>query len=272
MKRRLVPVLCAALALIPGVVPAQEENDLEAKLRETVPKESDAASIQIIDKHLQVLGGVGRLRTITNTVSHGIKREGKEEWDITITRAAPNKLRIETTKTEMGRPDTTIEGTNGEAYWTFRPEVKNALPAEMSKKQAEQFSLEADFYGPLVNREEKGYIFQYEGEAKSRGRKHYLVKMFYPNGHTAYFYFDTKTLMVTRVGREEIISNTIVDTDTYYTKFERVDGVWMPSQLEFALEDQVFGSLKLSDIEPNRPLDSTTFDIPRVKEVWLRKK
>lgn len=271
----LFALLAFCLALQPIKLIAQDSSDevgdLEAKLREVVPEETDAASLKIIDKHLQILGGLGRIKTIINTISRGTLRESKAELDVTLYRAIPDRLRMETTKSVMGRPDTTIVATNGEDYWRFEPTAEHAQPSEMPKKEVRDFKLEADFYGPLVDWRDKGYVFRYEGEVKSRGRKHYLLRMFFPNGRSLFFYFDAKTLMVTRTGQETIVGKSIVDKDTFYTKYERIDGVWMPTQMEFALEGQVYGSMVLSSIEANRPLDAGLFDIPKVKENWLRK-
>lgn len=264
--------LCLCIALLSGLLYAQEEESLEAKLREPVPPMTDPGSRKIIEAHLSALGGQGRIMMIHNTVSKGTLREAKDEYDVVYYRAAPNKLRTETSERKMGRTFTDIEGTNGTVAWTFDNRSKNAFPKEMGRKEADEFILQADFYGPFVNWEQKDNVFAYEGEVKSRGRKHFLVKMYRPNGRATYFYFDAKTMMVTRVGRERIMGKSIVEMDTHYTKYERVNGVWYPSRIEFAIADQVFGSLVLDSIEANQPLDPDLFEMPKVREVWLRKK
>ncbi|WOO39271.1 hypothetical protein [Rubellicoccus peritrichatus] len=260
------------LLVVPVFAQPNEAESIDAKLREAIPDDgTDAASKKILETHLRSLGGLGRIMTIRNTVSKGILKEAKEDYDMVYYRAAPDKIRVETSQTFMGRPQTLIEGYNGEIAWEYDKRSENAFPKEVSAKQAADLIQEADFYGPLVNWEEKGYVFKYEGEVKSRGRKHYLLKMFYPNGRTVYFYFDAKTLLVTRVGREKNVRNTLVDTDVYYTKYDRVDGIWMPVKYEFALEDQIFGSLTLDSIEANQPMDLEIFNVPKIKERWLRK-
>lgn len=270
--KAFVTLACLFLFVAPVFAQFDEEDSVEAKLREAIPDSgTDAASKKIIETHLRALGGVGRVMTIQNTISKGVLKEAKEDYDVTYYRAAPNKIRTETSQSIMGRPQVQLEGYNGEIAWEFDKRAERAFPKEIDAKVAAELIQEADFYGPLVNWEEKGYIFTYEGEVKSRGRKHYLLKMFYPNGRTVYFYFDAKTLMVTRVGREKNIRNTIVDTDTYYTKYDRVEGVWMPVKFEFALEDQIFGSLVFDSIEANQPIDPELFSMPKIKEHWLKK-
>lgn len=266
--------LFIALGIFPQLVSASgrtlSEGDIEARLREPIPPATDAASEKIIEAHLRALGGLGRVMAIQNTVSQGTLREAKEESRITYYRAAPNLMRTESVKQQHGRTAEVIRGYNGERAWLFDKSERHPFPTTMNEPEARSFILQADFHGPIINREAQGNIFRYEGEVRSRGRKHYLLKMFDPNGRTTYLYFDAETMLVTRTGRQESLHGSIVDFDTYYTRYQRVDGVWMPSEIEMAIGNQVYGTLKWNSIQANQSLNPEIFEEPKVREVWLR--
>lgn len=263
--------LCFVSPCLYGQSDDEDEADLEASLREKVPEATDASSEKILHAHIKALGGMERILAITNTVSKGRLREGRNEYDVLYYRAAPDKLRVETTESKLGRKFTETQGYNGEKAWRMDDRTKNRFPTEMSQEAATGFIQEANFYGPLVNWQSGDNRFTYEGEVNSRGRKHHLLKMVNPEGRATFIYFDASTLMVTRVGQQRILKKSIVEQDTYYTKYERIDGVWYPTRLEFAISGQTFGNLEFSSIATNQPLEAGLFDEPLVKEVWLRK-
>jgi len=207
---------------------AQSDNtrNLEAELKYPIPAQTDATSIKIINAHNLVKGGLENIYAIRNLELKGKLLEGKQDYTIKEYRRAPGSFRIETSQKKMGRIETNIEGYNGTTAWEYDLRSKHPLPDVLGKAKTKLFKRKAPFYGKFVNWEQQGYVFQYQGEVKSRGIKNYLVRLFYPNGNIQDFYFDAKNFMVTRISWEEVLMKSIVRFDVFIIKYRKVDGVF----------------------------------------------
>ena len=242
------------------------DRSLEAKLLQPVPPRTDAGSRKILDYHVRALGGELALRNVKSIRAKSLTREGKnndEHAELIV--VYPDKFHLRRESKFKGKPSVTTSGSNGEAEWRHEETRERAVPEPVSGKSPLPL-----WITPHLDWEDRNLTYEYLGEAKSRGRKHYLLKQYQPDGQVRYFYFDAKTLLVTREGWEEIVSGTIVDKDVYYTHYEKVDGIWMPTQVEFAMEGQVYGNREYTLIEFNPAYDPAIFDMPETNEIWLR--
>ncbi len=259
----------AAPAANPLVAVPGEDDDPRAALRLTVPAATDESARQLLQVHNVARGG-DALGKIKNWQGKGTLREGRNEYRIQDSALAPDKWRREKTERIRGREITVLEGFDGTTGWIMDMSRRNPLPERMDTEQARETALRADFFGPLVNWEAKPNVFTYLGEERSRGRDEYVLRMFYPDGLFVDFYLDRRNRLVTRISKREIMSGAIVNFDTHITRYERLQGVWMPMAMRFTLNGQPFGHLEYRELELNAEVDPAFFTIPQVEEVWLR--
>ncbi len=268
----LTLVFSACLSLV-AAVSAQEapqaEGGLAAQIRETPPARTDAGSRKILETHVQVIGGKEQLAAIhAMETTYELKLRG-QEMTITQTQVIPDKAHVEIATVVVGKTYTVTGATDGTTAWILDGTAKHPAPLEVDQAEVKKLS-DYDFVSPLVDWEDSGHTYEYLGEAKSSGRKHYLVKAYSPEGDVTYYYFDAKTLMLTRIGWKSIVKSTIVDNDIYATDFEKIQGVWFPTRFEIMLEDQPLGSAAATSIRVNPDISLSLFRKPEHKETWLR--
>ncbi len=261
------------IVLLPFALQAQDDtggDSLSSKLIEPIPAQTDAGSLKIIEYHLKALGGLEALEAI-----HAVRytchvRRAQVEEDLVLTEMGnPFRFHVKTTRKIKGKAFDTFKGYNGEILWSYDPNEKHAFPETHGGQELKDVQNEI-FLDPCLNWEANGYTFEYLGEVKSKGKKHYLLKMYFPSGRTAFLYFEAKTLMLTRTGMEVVFGGTIVSQDVYNTSFEKIRGVWFPIEQEYYIDKQKLGGTQISLIEITPEIEPGLFDMPKVREHWLR--
>ncbi|MEO0794955.1 MAG: hypothetical protein AAFX93_07330 [Verrucomicrobiota bacterium] len=244
----------------------------EIDLREPLPEASDQIAEQLIATYFKAIGGYDRYMGIRSVRTDATITEGMNEHRATTYIIPPNRIREEITVRKLGKDHVTVLGFDGENAWEYDLSVKNPFPEELKGSKKKALREAADFYGILANWKERGCVVEYLGAVTSRKHKHYLVKLYKPDGHTQYYYFDPKSYLITRIGWRENRNGTVVDQDIFPTKYRKFGGLWLPDKYERAMEDQVYGTIVVHNIELNQSLSDDLFTEPKVKEVWIRGK
>jgi hypothetical protein len=270
---RLFLAVLAFAVLAPFSLRAQDESgdgSLYSKLIEPIPDHTDAGSRKIIETHLKALGGQEALNKIEAVRISSHMRRAHFEGDLIMTETGnPYRYHVKTTVKRLGKLYDKFEGYNGEILWEYDPNEKRAFPKQIDGLRLKD-AANGFFLDPCLDWEARGCTFEYLGEVKSKGRPHYLLKMYTPAGRTLFLYFEAKTLMITRMGAEIIFGGAIVDEDVYNTSFEKVNGVWFPVAQEYYIDNQKLGEGKITLIEVNPEIEPGLFDMPKVRERWLR--
>jgi hypothetical protein len=207
---------------------AEEEGLEEAEEKKApiiiAPEKTDETSAKIIELHLNGRGGIEAIKAIKALKIKGTLREGREYYQMTWYRQAPNKYRVERMFHSMGKDHIFVEAFDGTTAWSQESSPDRKDPIPMAKSEAASFALEADFYGPLVDWEVKGHKFLYTGEESLGERKVYTLKTFLKDGPVVFHYFDSRNFLIPRYGFTKKLGNALVDADYYVTKFRRVNG------------------------------------------------
>lgn len=250
----------------------ESEEEVEEE-KDPGPAATDETSAQIIALNHEARGGLDKIKAITTLRLTGTMREGKSDFNLLIYRKAPNKYRVEQYFRKLGREYRTIRVYDGETAWKqeVSPEKKN--PQIMPAGEAKQFMLETDFYGPLVDWEEKGHKFAYTGEAKVGERSAYLIKAKINKGPVVYYYFDAQNFLMPRFGFSETFAGSTFNADYFVTNFKKVNDVWMEESLEYtAPRTGVYKTIDYDRIEANIDVPDSLFAMPKSKEFWLKQK
>ncbi|WP_309399874.1 hypothetical protein [Cerasicoccus maritimus] len=250
---------------------AQDTQALEEQLREQVPAESDPIAEQLFATSVKAMGGPGAFN-IGNLSADLKLTRGPNVVDLKLFTKSPDKIRTELIVKHMGRTHEIIRGFNGSDAWVYDTSEKNPFPQKLGGSDATELKELSSKDDILLTWKERGCILKYEGPVNNRRQKNYLVKLYHPEGQTEYFYFHPKNYLVTRRGNKLVQGGAIVNVDVYMLKYDKIDGYWMPVKTETALEGEVIMKSELSNINPNQQLDDTLFEMPEVKEVWLKGK
>ena len=233
------------------------------QLREPIPAVSDAAAEKVITNYLKVKGGEQRLAAIRTIEVTGKLREGLQDYKVIFWESPNHSIRLEKSHLKLGRVLRSVYAYNGRQAWS--QEHRNQQVSAVQKigpADIPRLFKSTAFHGSFIHPEQMGLIFKYEGKIQSRGRESYLVKLFRPDGTTELLYFDTTNFMLTRHSWKEIVQGTILKKDTFFSQYQRVDGIWVPEVIEFAMGDQLYGKFTVETYTINPEVELGFYAMP----------
>ncbi|MGJ3241675.1 MAG: hypothetical protein ACFE0O_01780 [Opitutales bacterium] len=268
--RSLPSVLVLALLLgLPAWARAQTPED-DPAVSDPAPAKSDANALKIVRNYLHARGGKEAILAVKDRVFRGDYRMGRERKKIYGFAQAPHSARIELHEFIGGKTEEYWEGTNGKIAWRYEATKPRAVPERMPKALEREFIQRSAFYNPLVEPARYGLILQYRGTDKFRGRGVYLVKAYFRDGRRVFYYFDQETFHLIRYGSRELVGGLPEDVDIVVLSMTRLGGALFPRNVQYIVQDQVFGEIKLKDFEGNVGLDEDLFEMPESGETWIR--
>lgn len=238
--------------------------------------------VEIINKHLQAVGGKEALSKIKSRVAIGVaKKDSDAAVPVAIMSEAPNHVCA----------IYQFEGYNWQLSYNgaksvFRPTINRASSMVIHKYE-EMLATGTMFnsislYNALLAGESGGVTFEAKGTKKVRGRSAYAVDMKSGKGQTLHLFFDAENFMWVRTDYGSVrltrdmgtFTNDVVNKDEEQTidfyvetwDFKEVDGVKLPFKLEMVatapiLKQKSVGSIvtNISEYRHNIPIDPKMF-------------
>jgi outer membrane lipoprotein-sorting protein len=217
---------------------------------------------QLIAMNLDAKGGEEALRDVqsvrvTGTMTMG---GGQMEAPFVWEWKAPHKLRMEFTVQGM----TGVQAYNEGEGWLVMPFTGSSDPQTMPAEQVKIFEEQADFAGPFIDSEEKGYSLEYVGEDEVEGTPAYKVKVTNKHGDVTYVFLDQdygleiQSQSKRKVGEQEVEAVTAIgdykevgDLVMAHSYDAKVAGAPVPGQTI------TFGSVEL-----NPDIPDSRFEMP----------
>lgn len=144
----------------------------------------------------------------------------------------PNKVRVEFQLEGL----TGIQAFDGEHGWVQMPFAGQPDPRPMTAAELEEVTATADFDGPLVDYQAKGYRLEWVGTTRVDGRDAHQLRLTHSGGAVIDVYLDPEThlerrqsLTVTRQGRPITVHTTLAD-------YREVGGLVLPHTLAIGFE------------------------------------
>src|SRR5215218_1568088 len=184
---------------------------------------------EIIDKHLQAIGGKDKLKAVQSERITGKMVMGQGmEAPFTMELSRPNKMRMEFTVQGM----TGVQAFDGKTAWAVMPFMgktdPEAMPAEETKKMEEQ----ADIDGMLLDYKEHGRTVEYAGKEDLEGTPAYKLKVTQKSGDVAYVYIDAEQYLQLKQTAKTTLHGQEIESETIYGDFKKVDGLVFPHSIE----------------------------------------
>jgi outer membrane lipoprotein-sorting protein len=221
---------------------------------------------QIIEKHLDAMGGREALGKLTSQVSTGTIAVSAQGADIggslEIYHKAPNKART------YFKLDLSAFGA-GEMVVDQRCDGKTAFSMNSMQGDREitgsqlQGLLNATFPTPLLDYKGAGGKVELAGKDKLNGRDHYIVVYTPKVGSASRQYVDAETFLVSRVVSKADVPELggEVEQTTDVSDYRSVDGIKVPFSVKVQNSAQSIG-ITLSKVENNKPIDDAMFAKP----------
>ena len=174
---------------------------------------------EIAQKHAARAGD--RLAALTGLRAEGRTFINDEVVPFTMLAQRPNRLRVESF-TPLRRVVQVYDGSG--APWISHSGVKGGAALDMSEGEAKDFMANADFDGPLVNFEAKGYSVDYAGEESIEGRKAFKLLLMDKHDSIFFLWVDAENYEIVKRTVYRAFDGKRVAVDTSFKDFRR--GGW----------------------------------------------
>ncbi|MFN8010795.1 MAG: hypothetical protein U0P81_05265 [Holophagaceae bacterium] len=212
----------------------------------------------LLARHLEARGGLARIRALRSLVSTGRVEVGGLTLDLRV----ENPRGAFRSETRLGAL-TKIEAWDGRTGWVDDPFSGTPGPRPMTPAQLRQAALQADFDGPLVDAEAKGYRIAYKGTTLLAGGEAHVLEVDLGNGDTLTSCLDARTFLEVKATNRAVRAGKVVEVETVLGDYRPVAGVLLP----FALDIRVKGEaealkIRFDRVEGDLRLDPARFSSP----------
>jgi len=230
-----------------------------ALLLSATPVEAPLTADQIVQKHVEALGGMAKLNAIQTLVVTGkASILGQTEAPLTIQVKRPNQLRLEIDF--QGRK--IVQAFDGVTAWTLNPMI-GAEPKQSSEEDTRAAQESSDFIGGnLVDYKSKGNSVALVDKEEIEGAAVFKLKIVKKNGSVEYDYLDGKSFLPVKTeGRRRQLGQEIL-YESKIANYKPVEGVLMPFSLTQLVNGRLAMEITVEKMEANVPLDGAVFKMP----------
>jgi outer membrane lipoprotein-sorting protein len=217
---------------------------------------------ELAAKNVAAKGGTEKLNAIQSLRLSGklLLNGGTIEVGYTMLVERPDSIRYEVQLQGLTR----VQAYDGSGAWQIDPFQGRKDPEKLSADDAKALGEDAaDFAGPLVDYQSKGYRLDYLGTEDIDGTEAHKLRILRANGDVAYVYLDPDHFLEIRTVNRRIEHGVPNETITDYGDYEQVNGVYLP----FALESYQKGSsdrqkVQIEKAQANVAPDKSVFSFP----------
>ena len=215
MRRRFVALLCVC----------------------TMPAAFAYTADELVSKNIDAKGGLDNIHALKSVRLSGHVRIQQDtvELDYVTLIKQPGSVRYEAALQGL----TQVQAFDGRQAWQINPFQGRKDPEKLSADDAKGMGEDAaDFAGPLVDYEAKGYKLDYLGREDIDGTEAYKLRVTRANGDLTTVYLDPDYFLEIRTVNRRIEHGVPVETVVDYGDYEKVAGVFLP----FSQESGIKGS------------------------------
>jgi len=217
----------------------------------------------IVAKNLEARGGLDKIRSVDSVrLSGTMTMGGQMEAPFTWQWKRPDKLRLEFKFQGM----TGIQAFDGETGWRVMPFGGQTDPEEVSEDERKLFEEQADFDGPLIDSEKKGYTVEYLGAEEVEGTEAHKLKLT-KGDNVTYLYLDAEYFLEIKSEAKRTVRGQEVEIETAVGDYKDVEGLLIAHSIESKPKGASQGqTITFEKIELNVELDDSQFVMPEVEE------
>jgi len=215
---------------------------------------------ELVAKNLQAKGGVEKIKAIKSLRMVGRMDQGGLKLDIGQEAKLPDLLRETVTFQGM----TEIDAYDGNIAWRISPFEGRKDPEMMGEDDSRELTEDADFYGPLVDYQQKGNKVEYLGHDTVDGDDALRLKVTLKNGDIVYYLLDPDTFLEIRTERQTFIRGSIRESVQELGSYKQVNGVYYPFSIDSGPKSNpnARARVTLTTIEANVDIPDSQFKMP----------
>jgi len=218
---------------------------------------------ELVRKNILAHGGIEKIKSVKSYRMTGRMQAGNMTAEVGREAMAPN-LRRDTFSIQGM---TQIDAYDGAAGWKISPFEGRKDPELMGEDELRPLMEEADFYGPLVDYQQKGNKVEYLGHDTVDGDDALKLKVTLKNGDLAYYYLDPETFLEIRIENVRYVRGAVREDFREPGSYKLAGGVYFPYSFEFGSKQNPMNTTKVTveKIEVNVPLEKSRFQMPETK-------
>jgi len=212
---------------------------------------------EILKNYLKSVGGLDKIHTVKTLRRKG-KFIGGGGFEAVVMQENKRGQSVRNEFSILGM--TAINAYDGKQGWKIEPWNGKKDPEALGEEEMKSILEDADFDGPLVDYQAKGYKLEFAGKEKFEGTDTVKLKITKPNGDVYVYYLDTDYYVPIKIDTKRIVRGAEREYETVLGDYKEVAGWFLP----YSIESNVKGSLDKSktvyeSIEANVDLDDTRF-------------
>jgi len=205
---------------------------------------------EVIDKHIEALGGKEKIEKIQNVVMEGSLTVQGMQIAVTTTVVHNKLMRNDINVGGMKNFDMTTD-KDGWVFFTFqgmqKPEPKTAEDVKESQS-------DLDLNGTLYNYAAKGHKVELLGKEDVEGTECFKIKATLASGKEETYFIDPASYMLVRSKSKKKVNGQEMELTVDMSDYKEVDGVKMAHSVT-----QQMGTIIISSIKANQPIDEKLF-------------
>jgi outer membrane lipoprotein-sorting protein len=214
----------------------------------------------LVAKNIAAKGGLANIKAITS-----IRTAGKlETQGIVLQVGSDQKPDFLVRRWVTVQNLTQVRAYDGTEGWMIDPFQGRRDPERMGEEDTRDLSERYDFYGPLVDYQQKGSKVEYVGHASVDGDDALLLKVSLKNGDVINYFLDPDTCLEIRAERMMFVRGKVRETFSNLGSYKKVNGVYFPFSIEQGSPGNPANDSKItiSKIEVNIPMPDSEFKMP----------
>jgi hypothetical protein len=216
----------------------------------------------LVAKNIEAHGGMANIKAITS-----LHQTGRlEVQGIVILLSVEQKPDYLFHMAASIQGMTQVQAYDGAQGWQINPFQGRRDPELMGEDDTRDLFEGADFYGPLVDYQQKGSNVEYVGHAEVDGDDALLLKVTLKNGDIINYFLDPDTYLEIRTERRMFVRGSVRESFINLGSYKKVNGVYFPfSQETGSMRNPGFSQkITFTKIEANVDIPATDFKMPGV--------
>jgi hypothetical protein len=215
---------------------------------------------EIVARNLQAKGGLEKIKAIHSLRMTGNLDAGGFKATVAQESKTPDLLRQSFTFQGM----TEIDAYDGKEAWRISPFEGRKDPEMMGEDDAKPLVDAADFYGPLVDYQQKGNTVEYIGHDTVDGDDALRLKVTLKNGDIWYYLLDPDAFLEIRIEKQTFIRGSMRETVDDLGAYKQVNGVYYPFSIDSGPKNNPNARQRVTieKIEANIDIPDSDFQMP----------
>ncbi|MGI8741337.1 MAG: hypothetical protein ACR2NN_01970 [Bryobacteraceae bacterium] len=216
---------------------------------------------QIIQKHVDALGGMDKLKAITTFSATGkaTMNGGQMVAALVMQMKRPSSMRVE--MTIQGKK--IVQGFDGATAWMLNPLTGLDTPQKANAEDTQEMKNSADIdFSSLVDYKAKGNTVELAGMEDVEGSPAYKLKVTKRNGRVEYDYLDAKTFLPVKSTTKRKQMGTEIEIDAFPANYKPINGVLFPFTVDQKTGGKSMVQLTIEKVDVNVPIDDARFHMP----------